>query len=58
MHEVIKVERETYEKMKLENELLKEELKSLKEDITKAYNDMISGEQVTKLELSDELEEI
>ena len=58
MHEVIKVERETYENLKLENELLKEELKSLKEDITKAYNDMISGEQVTKLELSDELEEI
>lgn len=58
MHEVIKVERETYEKMKLENELLKEELKSLKEDITKAYNDMICNEQVTKLELSDEIEEI
>lgn len=58
MHDVIKVERETYEKMKLENELLKEELKSIKEDITKAYNDMICGEQVTKLELSDEIEEI
>ena len=49
------------EKIKLlkENELLKEELKSLKDDITRLYNTMICGEQVTKVELSNEyIEEI
>ena len=58
MHEVIKVERETYEKVKLENELLKEELQNLKNDITRVYNTMISLEQINKHELSDEIEEI
>ena len=58
MHEVIKVERETYEKMKLENELLKEELQNLKNDITRVYNTMISLEEINKHELSDEIEEI
>lgn len=59
MHEVIKVERETYEKMKLENELLKEELQNLKNDITRVYNTMISLEEINKHELScEEIEEI
>lgn len=58
MHDVIKVERETYEKMKLENELLKEELTNLKNDITRVYNTMISLEQINKHELSEEIEEI
>lgn len=59
MHDVIKVERETYEKMKLENELLKEELTNLKNDITRVYNTMISLEQINKHELSnDAIEEI
>lgn len=60
MHDSIKVERETYEKMKLENELLKEELQNLKNDITRLYNTMISLEQINKHELSqyEEIEEI
>jgi len=59
MHEVIKVERETYEKMKLENELLKEELQNLKNDITRVYNTMISLQEINKHELScEEIEEI
>ena len=58
MHDAIKVERETYEKIKLENELLKEELQNLKNDITRVYNTMISLEEINKHELSDEIEEI
>ena len=60
MHEVIKVEKGTYEKLKLENELLKEELQNLKNDITRAYNSMISLEQINKYEMSEyeEIEEI
>jgi hypothetical protein len=60
MHEVIKVERETYEKVKLENELLKEELQNLKNDITRVYNTMISLQEINKHELSqyEEIEEI
>lgn len=59
MHDAIKVERETYEKLKLENELLKEELQNLKNDITRVYNTMISLEQINKHELStDEIEEL
>ena len=48
------------EKLKLlkENELLKEELQNLKNDITRVYNTMISLEQINKHELSDEIEEI
>lgn len=41
-----------------ENELLKEELQNLKNDITRVYNTMISLEQINKHELSDEIEEI
>jgi hypothetical protein len=44
--------------MKLENELLKEELTNLKNDITRVYNTMISLEQINKHELSEEIEEI
>ena len=60
MHDIIKVERETYENMKLENELLKEELQNLKNDITRVYNTMISLEQINKHELlsHEEIEEI
>ena len=61
MHDAIKVERETYEKIKLENELLKEELQNLKNDITRVYNTMISLQEINKHELhelSDEIEEI
>ena len=48
------------EKLKLlrENELLKEELQNLKNDIVRVYNTMISLEQINKHELSDEIEEI
>ena len=42
-----------------ENELLKEELQNLKNDITRVYNTMISLEQINKHELSQEdIEEI
>ena len=41
-----------------ENELLKEELQNLKNDITRVYNTMISLEQINKHELSDDIEEI
>lgn len=58
MHDVIKVDRETYEKLKLENELLKEELENLKNDITRVYNTMINLQEINKHELSDEIEEI
>lgn len=50
------------EKLKLlkENELLKEELTNLKNDITRVYNTMISLEQINKHELlsHEEIEEI
>lgn len=36
-----------------ENELLKEELKELKNDITRVYNSMISLETINKLELEE-----
>lgn len=47
------------EKLKLlkENELLKEELTNLKNDITRVYNTMISLETINKEEL-EEIEEI
>lgn len=41
-----------------ENELLKEELQNLKNDITRVYNTMISLEQINKHELSLEIDEI
>lgn len=48
-----------YNKVLKENELLKEELTNLKNDITRVYNTMISLEQINKHELSqEEIEEI
>lgn len=44
-------------KLKKENELLKEELTNLKNDITRVYNTMISLETINKEEL-EEVEEI
>lgn len=58
MHDVVKVEKETYERLKKENELLKEELQNLKNDITRVYNTMISLQEINKYELSLEIEEI
>lgn len=50
------------EKLRLlkENELLKEELQNLKNDITRVYNTMISLEEINKHELlsHEEIEEI
>ena len=50
------------EKLKLlkQNELLKEELQNLKNDITRVYNTMISLEQINKHELlsQEEIEEL
>lgn len=48
------------EKLKKENELLKEELTNLKNDIIRVYNTMISLEQINKYEMSEyeEIEEI
>ena len=43
--------------LKKENELLKEELTNLKNDITRVYNTMISLERINKNELED-IEEI
>ena len=52
-------EEESYvAKLIKENELLKEELQNLKNDVTRVYNTMISLEQINKHELSDEIEEI
>jgi hypothetical protein len=48
----------SFDELKKENELLKEELTNLKNDITRVYNTMISLEQINKHELSDEIEEI
>lgn len=45
-------------KFKKENELLKENLTNLKNDITRVYNTMISLEEINKHELSEEIEEI
>lgn len=49
-----------YKRLENENELLKEELQNLKNDITRVYNTMISLEQINKHELSqyEEIEEI
>ena len=48
-----------YNRLKKENELLKEELQNLKNDITRVYNTMISLEEINKHELSnDEIEEL
>lgn len=46
------------EKLKLlkENELLKEELQNLKNDITRVYNTMISLETINKYELESDIE--
>lgn len=44
-------------KIKKENELLKEELTNLKNDITRVYNTMISLETINKEEMED-IEEI
>jgi len=46
-----------YYKLKKENELLKEELTNLKNDITRVYNTMISLENINKYEM-EEIEEI
>lgn len=46
-----------YNKVLKENELLKEELTNLKNDITRVYNTMISLETINKQEL-EEVEEI
>lgn len=46
-----------YNKVLKENELLKEELTNLKNDITRVYNTMISLETINKQEL-EEIEEI
>lgn len=54
-------EEESYvAKLIKENELLKEELQNLKNDVTRVYNTMISLEQINKHELSqyEEIEEI
>lgn len=47
-----------YTKLKKENELLKEELTNLKNDITRVYNTMISLESINKQELESDIEEI
>ena len=46
------------EKLRLlkENELLKEELTNLKNDITRVYNTMISLETINKQELESDVE--
>lgn len=52
------IEQRNYIKKLLnENELLKEELTNLKNDITRVYNTMISLETINKQEL-EEIEEI
>lgn len=52
-------QRNYIKKLLNENELLKEELKELKDGIIGVYNTMISLEQINKHELSnDEIEEI
>ena len=50
-------QRNYIKKLLNENELLKEELTNLKNDITRVYNTMISLETINKQEL-DEIEEI
>lgn len=44
---------EEREKLQKENDLLKEELTNLKNDITRVYNTMISLETINKRELED-----
>lgn len=44
------------EKLQKENELLKEELTNLKNDITRVYNTMISLEIINKQELENDIE--
>ena len=46
------------EHLEKENELLKEELTNLKNDITRVYNTMISLETINKLELESDVEVI
>ena len=46
------------DKLKKENELLKEELKELKEGIIGIYNNMNALEIINKKELDEEIEEI
>lgn len=48
---------EERERLQNENELLREELTNLKNDIRRVYNTMISLEQINKNELED-IEEI
>jgi prefoldin subunit 5 len=48
---------EEKQKLMKENELLKEELTNLKNDITRVYNTMISLETINKHEL-EEIEEL
>lgn len=45
-------------RLKKENELLKEELKELKEGITGVYNNMNALEIINKKELEEDIEEI
>lgn len=47
-----------YYNLKKENELLKEELTNLKNDITRVYNTMISLETINKQDLEEDIEEI
>lgn len=47
-----------YIELKKENELLKEELKELKDGIIGVYNNMNSLEIINKKELEEEVEEI
>lgn len=47
-----------YIKLKKENQLLKEELKELKEGITGIYNNMNALEIINKKELEEDIEEI
>jgi hypothetical protein len=58
MDKIMDEEESMVAKLIKENELLKEELQNLKNDITRVYNTMISLEQINKHELSDEIEEI
>lgn len=60
MKQPIIIEAEEYTKfllLKKENELLKEELTNLKNDITRVYNTMISLEVINKQEM-EEVEEL
>lgn len=53
------LEQRTYiKKILKENELLREELTNLKNDITRVYNTMISLETINKIELESDIEVI